>query len=179
MAVQPNCGGNDYGTEVTVNFSTPCIAPIEAINNNYLTNNHTTEGNHFPMSNHYLNSFTEQIYYPSDFNNVSAEFSSLSFQYNLSTQITRTLDIYLAHTTDSVFTQDVWATPVGDYVHVYSGPVAFNTNGPDRWVEIPFDSNFYYNGYDNLLLIVNDITGSSYDNSNNKFYTCPIRMDWY
>ena len=171
VAVQPNCGGGDYGTEVTVSFTTPCIAPIEAINNNYLTNNHTTEGNHFPMSNHYLNSFTEQIYYPSDFNNVSAEFSSLSFQYNLSTQITRTLDIYLAHTADSVFTQNVWATPIGDYVHVYSGPVAFNTNGPDRWVEIPFDSNFYYNGYDNLLLIVNDITGSTYSSSDNKFYT--------
>ena len=95
----------------------------------------------------------------------------MSFQYNLSTQITRTLDIYLAHTADSVFTQDVWATPIGDYVHVYSGPVAFNTNGPDRWVEIPFDSNFYYNGYDNLLVIVNDITGSTYSSSDNKFYT--------
>ena len=171
VAVQPNCGGNDYGAEVTVSFSTPCIAPIEAINNNYLTNNHTTEGNHFPMSNHYLNSFTEQIYFPSDFNNISAEFSGLSFQYNLSTEITRTLDIYLAHTADSAFTQNVWATPVGDYVHVYSGPVTFNTNGPDRWVEIALDTNFFYNGYDNLLLIVNDITGSTYSSSDNKFYT--------
>ena len=171
VAVQPNCGGNDYGTEVTVSFTTPCIAPIEAINNNYLTNSHTTEGNHFPMSNHYLNSFTEQIYFPSDFNNISAEFSGLSFQYNLSTEITRTLDIYLAHTADSAFVQNVWATPVGDYVHVYSGPVSFNINGTDRWVDIAFDTNFTYNGTDNLLLIVNDITGSSYNNSNNKFYT--------
>ena len=171
VAVQPDCGGGDYGSEVTVSFTTPCISPIEAINNNYLTNNHTTEGNHFPTANHYLNSFTEQIYFPSDFNNISAEFSGLSFQYNLSTEITRTFDIYLAHTADSVFTQNVWATPIGDYVHVYSGPVTFNTSGPDRWVEIALDTNFYYNGYDNLLLIVNDITGSSFNNSDNKFYT--------
>lgn len=171
VSVQPDCGGGDLGTAVSVNFNTPCIAPIEVSNNSYPSSTYSTEGNHFPMSNHYLNSFTEQIYLPSDFNNTSANFSGMSFQYNISTVITRTLDIYMAHTADSVFTQNVWATPLDSYVHVYSGPVSFNYNGQDRWVDIAFDTNFYYNGYDNLLLIVNDITGSSYNNSNAKFYT--------
>lgn len=171
VSVQPDCGGGDLGTAVTVNFNTPCIAPIEVSNNSYPSSTYSTEGNHFPMSNHYLNSFTEQIYLPSDFNNTSANFSGMSFQYNISTVITRTLDIYMAHTADSVFTQNVWATPLDSYVHVYSGPVSFNYNGQNRWVDIAFDTNFYYNGYDNLLLIVNDITGSSYNNSNAKFYT--------
>ena len=161
-----------YGSDtVYVSFITPCNAPVEAVNNSYPTSTYTTEGNHFPMSNHYLNSFTEQIYFPSDFDNISAEFSGMSFQYNDASVITRTLDIYLAHTADSVFVQNVWATPTDSYVHVYSGPVTFNRNGADRWVNIAFDTNFYYNGYDNLLLIVNDITGSEVNNSNSKFYT--------
>ena len=161
-----------YGSDtVYVNITTPCVAPIEAVNNSYPTSTYTTEGNHFPMSNHYLNSFTEQIYLPGDFNNISAEFSGMSFQYNDASQITRTLDIYMAHTADAVFTENVWATPIGDYVHVYSGPVVFNRNGTDRWVNIAFDTNFYYNGSDNLLLVVNDITGSEVNNSNAKFYT--------
>ena len=171
VTVQPNCGGNDYGAEVTVSFTTPCIAPIEVVNNSYPTSTYTTEGNHFPMSNHYLNSFTEQIYYPSDLDNVSAEFSGMSFQYNDASEITRTFDIYMAHTYDSAFVLNVWATPSDNYVHVYSGPVTFNRNGTDRWVNIAFDTNFYYNGYDNLLLVVNDITGSEVNNSNAKFYT--------
>ena len=161
-----------YGSDtVYVSFTTPCNAPVEAVNNSYPTSTYTTEGNHFPMSNHYLNSFTEQIYFPSDFDNISAEFSGMSFQYNDASVITRTLDIYLAHTADSEFVQNVWATPTDSYVHVYSGPVSFNRNGTDRWVDIAFDTNFYYNGYDNLLLIVNDVTGSTVNNSNSKFYT--------
>ncbi|MBR4136625.1 MAG: fibronectin type III domain-containing protein [Bacteroidales bacterium] len=171
VTVQPDCGGGDLGAATTVSFTTPCVAPIEAINNSYPTSTYTTEGNHFPMSNHYLNSFTEQIYYPSDFNNVSADFSGMSFQYNDASEITRTLDIYLAHTSDSVMVENVWATPLGGYTHVYSGPVTFNRNGTDRWVDITFDTNFYYNGSDNLLLVVNDITGSEVNNSNAKFYT--------
>ena len=171
VTVQPDCGGGDLGEAVTVSFTTPCIAPIEAVNNSYPTSTYSTEGNHFPMSNHYLNSFTEQIYLPGDFNNVSAEFSGMSFQYNDGQVITRTLDIYMAHTADNEFVQNVWATPLDSYVHVYSGPVTFNNTGTNRWVDIAFDTNFYYNGYDNLLLIVNDITGSEVNNSNAKFYT--------
>ena len=171
VSVQPDCGGGDLGSEVTVSFTTPCAAPVEAVNNSYPTSTYSTEGNHFPMSNHYLNSFTEQIYLPGDFNNVSGEFSGMSFQYNDGQVITRTLDIYMAHTADNEFVQNVWATPLDSYVHVYSGPVTFSTAGTDRWVDIAFDTNFYYNGSDNLLLIVNDITGSEVSNSNAKFYT--------
>ena len=170
VSVQPDCGG-DFGAPVTVSFTTPCAAPVEAVNNSYPTSTYSTEGNHFPMSNHYLNSFTEQIYLPGDFNNVSGEFSGMSFQYNDGQVITRTLDIYMAHTADNEFVQNVWATPLDSYVHVYSGPVTFSTAGTDRWVDIAFDTNFYYNGSDNLLLIVNDITGSEVNNSNPKFYT--------
>ena len=161
-----------YGSDtVFVNFTTPCNAPISVVNNSYPTSTYSTEGNHFPMSNHYLNSFTEQIYLPGDFNNVSADFSGMSFQYNDGQVITRTLDIYMAHTADNEFVENVWATPLDSYVHVYSGPVTFNNTGTNRWVDIAFDTNFYYNGYDNLLLIVNDITGSEVNNSNAKFYT--------
>ena len=171
VSVQPDCGGGDLGVAESVSFVTPCVAPVEAVNNSYPTSTYSTEGNHFPMSNHYLNSFTEQIYLPGDFNNVSADFSGMSFQYNDGQVITRTLDIYMAHTADNEFVQNVWATPLDSYVHVYSGPVTFNNTGTDRWVDIAFDTNFYYNGSDNLLLIVNDITGSEVNNSNAKFYT--------
>lgn len=169
--VSVNCDNGELSDDVTVNFMTPCVAPIEVVNNRYPTSTYNTEGNHFPTANHYLNSFTEQIYFPGDLNNTAADFNGISFQYNISTVIDRVFDIYLAHTADTAFAQDVWATPIGDYVHVYSGPISFNYNGVDRWVDIPFDTTFSYNGTDNLLLVVNDITGSSYNNSNSKFYT--------
>jgi len=171
VTVQADCGNSDISAARTISFSTPCSAPVEAVTTCYPSSTYSTEGNHFPTANHYLNSFTEQIYFPSDLQNTSGEFSTLSFQYNISTEITRSFDIYMAHTNDSVFVQNVWATPIDDYVHVYSGPIAFNMNGTDRWVDIQLDSNFTYNGVNNLLLIVNDITGAEFDNSNSKFYT--------
>ncbi|MCR4681392.1 MAG: fibronectin type III domain-containing protein, partial [Bacteroidales bacterium] len=177
VSVSAICG-NETSDAMTVSFRTPCVNPLEIVNNSYPTSTYSTEGNHFPMSNHYLNSYTEQIYYPSDFDNTSAEFTGLSFQYNISTEITRTLDIYLAHTADSIFeTAGVWATPLDEYVHVYHGPVAFNRNGVDRWVDIVLDEPFFYNGSDNLLLVVNDVTGSKYSNSEAKFYTIQTNIN--
>ena len=171
VSVRANCGTDDVSEVEVVDFNTPCYAPISVINNSYPTSSYTTEGNHFPMSNHYENSFTEQIYFPSELGNTAGEFSSLSFQYNESAVITRTLDIYMAHTNDSVFVQNVWATPIDGYVHVYSGSVSFNRDGANRWVDITLDTNFVYNGTSNLLLVVNDVTGTMVNNSNSKFYT--------
>ncbi len=169
--VYANCGNGDTSAVDSVSFTTPCTTPIEVMNNSYLTSSSTSSGNVLPTQTYYCYSFTEQIYYPSDFNNSAVTFDNIAFQYAISTALTRNIDVYLAHTSDSVFASSgSWATLADSLVLVYSGSINFNYNGTDRWIELALDTTYTYNGVDNLLVIVKDNTGS-YSNSSEKFYT--------
>ena len=154
VRVKSFCGGNLEGDWVSAQFHTPCLVggdiPIGNGNNLYYN---------FPSSSYYKYSLSEQIFTAAELGGPSA-FHSISFQASNANDSNRVWDIYLMPTTRSTLTSfiDVDTTAklvFSDTVNITSG-----------WFTINFDSSYVYDGISNLMLIVDDNTGSFvYSNS--------------
>ena len=115
----------------------------------------TTTNNYLPSYSFYCYSLTQQIYTPCEIG-VTGNLNGIAF-YNAGTARTRSYDIYLVTTTKESFssTSD-WITVTASD-KVFSGSVTM-TSGV--WTWIPFSSSFYYDGTSNLVVVVDDNTGS-------------------
>ena len=102
-------------------------------------------------------SISQQIY-TSDEVGSAGTITAVAFKVSNSKTATRDIDVYLSHTTKNTFlsTSD-WITQSTSN-RVFSGNVAFNSSG---WTTITFTTPFNYDGSSNLLLTVDDNTGSS------------------
>ena len=122
----------------------------------------TNNGNYLPTTDYYKYSLSQQIYTQSELGGAGS-ITAISFYYSTSTSSnTRILDVYMTHTNSSTITS--WQTQSSNSL-VFSGTHLF-TQG---WNTITLDTPFAYNGTSNLLLTVDDNTGSWTTNSN--FYT--------
>ena len=102
-------------------------------------------------------SLTEQIYTTSELG-AAGSITAIEFYYAGTTSYTRNLDIYLKSTTNSSFSSNTgWIKPTASD-KVFSGSVAFTASS---WNTITFDTPFTYNGTNNVVLIVDDNTGSN------------------
>ena len=121
---------------------------------------------YLPTYNYYDYSMTEQIYTPGEVGDAG-EISTIAF-YNQGATHTRTIDIYMAHTDKDEFNSTTDWVSVGAGDKVYSGSVTFTANA---WTTLQLTQNFNYNGNDNLLLVVDDNTGSYSTSPHLSFYT--------
>lgn len=88
-------------------------------------------------------------------------------------EMTRHLKIYMRYThfssftseTDFVEAPDESKDPMVDRNVTFISTFPTNGEGAQHWVDIPFDSgcSFAYNGFNNILVSVYDVTGNSYD----------------
>lgn len=88
-------------------------------------------------------------------------------------EMTRHLKIYMRYThfssftseTDFVEAPDENKDPMVDRDVTFISTFPTNGEGAQHWVDIPFDSgcSFAYNGFNNILVSVYDVTGNSYD----------------
>ena len=101
-------------------------------------------------------SLTEQIYTAGEIGRAGNIYS-IAFHNNGDTT-TRNLDIYMVHTSQTTFDGN-WV-PVTSTNRVFSGNVNFRS---DDWTTIELSAPFAYNGTSNLLLVVDDNTGTSTD----------------
>ena len=108
-----------------------------------------------PTNTFNTNSLSQQIYTATEIGQ-SGTIYSIAF-YNISPNVTRNMDLYLAHTNKTAFSSDNdWsAVATGDLV--FSGYVTFVQN---QWSIVEFTTPFAYNGTSNVALIVDDNTGS-------------------
>ena len=104
-----------------------------------------------PTNTFNTNSLSQQIYTATEIGQ-SGTIYSIAF-YNISPNVTRNMDVYLAHTNKTAFSSDNdWsAVTAGDLV--FSGYVTFMQN---QWSIVEFTTPFAYNGTDNLLVVVDD-----------------------
>lgn len=108
----------------------------------------------------YIDSYTsivQQIFLAEDMQDQSGKIQSISFKCTLRSA-DRTFKVYMANTDKTSFssTSD-WVT-LTDQNLVYEGPVSFSA---DNWTTITFQTPFTYKKGKNLLLCVNDVTGTS------------------
>ncbi len=114
---------------------------------------------YLPSYSYYKYGLTEQIYRRVELSGITT-ITSISF-FNEGATKTRTYDIYLMHTTRANFDSTTDWIPVSSSDKVYSGSVTMKEG---LWTTIELDTPFSYNGSNNLLLVVDDNTGT-YTNS--------------
>ena len=108
-------------------------------------------------------SFSQQIFDSRELGGEKTIYS-LSFNYleNTNGDISRNLKVYLAHTEkleyDAVNEVVNWV----DMTKVYSGQLRIESES--GWATIVFNTPFHYNGVDNLMLTVVDVTGGPESN---------------
>ena len=111
--------------------------------------------NYLPTYNYYNYSMTEQIY-TADEIGMAGTITCVAF-YNEGAEKTRTLDFYLKATDKTAFSSKTdWIT-VSASDKVFSGEVTLAAN---TWSYVNFTTPFEYDGTSNLVLVVDDNTGS-------------------
>ena len=116
--------------------------------------------NYLPTNVYYGYSLTQQIYTATEIG-YNGRITAIAFKALTNIQNARTLDIYMAHTTKTVFSSGTdWQT-MGPSSLVYSGSVSFANND---WTTITLDTPFEYDGTSNLNICVVDKTNGNYEN---------------
>ncbi len=155
----------DLNTTVTVNgdsFTMPNYdVTVSAIfskpNNSDVTIGSGTSTNaYLPTYAYYNYSLTQQIYTASEVGSAGT-ITAVAFKVANSKSTTRNIDVYLSHTSNSSFSgNSAWVSQSTSY-RVFSGNVTFASSG---WTTITFSTPFEYDGTSNLLLTVDDNTGT-------------------
>ena len=116
----------------------------------------TTDLNYLPTRSNINYSLTQQIYTSTEIG-MSGTIRTISFYMNENnTTRTRNIDIFFRHTTKTSFSSTSDWENVSSTDKVFSGNFTF-TSG---WNTITLSTPFNYNGTDNLLVCVDDNTGS-------------------
>ena len=117
--------------------------------------------NNVPLHNNYNYSLTQQVYTVEELGEAGF-IESIGFFKNSTVECTRNIDIYMASTDKSAFESvSDWIT-VTEFDRVFSGTVSFTDND---WTDITLDESFLYDGLHNVVLIVDDNTGSRKGNT--------------
>ena len=115
----------------------------------------STTDQYLPSHSYYNYTLSHRIYTTEELGSAGL-ITSIAF-YNGGTTKTRTYDVYLVSTTKSAFSGATdWVTVTSDNL-VYSGSVEMTAND---WTTILFDTPFIYDGVSNVVLVVDDNTGS-------------------
>ena len=147
-AICSNSGSTSQPAEGS--FSTGCLVGGDVVIGNGDPNNI------LPFCSYYSYSTTEQVYTQAELGGANT-FNSLTLKCtNQGANFTRNINIYLMHTSQGAV--DTWMSLTGAQL-VYSGNYTFTT-GMNL---IPFTTPFVYNGTSNLVLIIDDNTGSYTD----------------
>ena len=122
----------------------------------------TNNNINLPTNTYQKYSVSQQIFTASEVGEAGT-ITKVAFKVSNSKSATRTLEIYLSHTSKASFssTSD-WVSQSSTY-KVFSGSVTFEASG---WTTITLDTPFDYNGTSNLLLTVDDNTNSALSYSN-------------
>lgn len=147
VRVKAVCGTEDE-SEYTdeVEFTTNCEHGVQ------VEFTGTSTSTYIPTYGNYNYSFSQQIFKSSEIN-AATTISGFEIEVSNTGSKARNIDIYMMHTSANEITS--WL-PMDNAQLVYSGVVAFT----EGWQQINFDTPFNYNGTDNLVLIVDDNTGS-------------------
>ena len=157
VRVKSNCGNGLEGGWVNKTFSTPCLA-----GGDIQIGEGTGTTSYLPSYNYYNYAFSEQIFTAAELGGANT-FHSISLQASSVNATSRNWDIYLMPTTETSLSAFVNLNATAQ--KVFSG----NATISQGWFTINFDSNYVYDGTTNLMLIVDDNTGT-YVSAN--YYYC-------
>ena len=132
---------------LTANFSGDVVGIGDGTNTTY----------QFPVNSLYKYSFTEMIY-TSEEVGTAGLITSIGFHFNGNNVLNRSVVVYMKNVSRSTFASatDYEGVTLADIV--YTG--AFMSEAVDGWVTITLDTPFFYDGNSNLMIAIDDNTGS-------------------
>ena len=130
-------------------------------------------GQHAPIEPYWNWTYSQQIYYQSEIDQ-EGNITRLSFEYNGNASYTDQVEIYLGHTTKSSFTSTSNWISYSDLTLVYDGD--YSVSSTKGWYWIDFDTDFYYNNSDNLVIAVYEKT-TGYHSASDEFYVADGGLD--
>ena len=126
-----------------------------------------------PCDNYVNFSLSQQIYTPAELDGAG-KILGISFFKADAVNCTRNLTIYMVHTNKNAFENNTDWIGVTVADRVFYGTVHFADNA---WTTITLDAPFYYNGIDNLALVVDDNTGNAVDLTHFKSYVASSSLN--
>lgn len=145
--VRANCGEDGVSEWVSASATTKGLSACDEV----VVGSGAGTSNYVPTNSNYDYSLSEQIYTPAEIGQ-SGNISSIAF-YNSGSEKTRTIDVYMLHTSKAAFESTTDWVHVSEEQKVFSGSVTFEAGA---WATITLSSPFAYNGEDNLLIVVDD-----------------------
>ena len=115
-----------------------------------------TTNQYLPTNSCYKYSWTEQIYTAAEIGGAMV-IDNISFEVTTSVAADRTVTIYLGETDKTAFASTTDWIPANNLTQVYTGTMVSTSLG---WHKIDFDTPFSYSGTGNLVIAVDDNTGS-------------------
>ena len=165
LRVKPNCDDLSSGDWVITSFRTQCLT-----GGDFTIGDGTATNSYLPSYSTYNYSYTQQLFLASEIGSPRS-IESVTFE-KVAGNVNRTLKIYLMHTS---------ATSGGEWIDATSAQLVFDTaqtlqNGLNTF---NFSTPFEYNGTDNLLLVVVDMTGSWSSGNTWRTHTAPFTASRY
>ena len=119
-------------------------------------------------------SYAQSIYLASEIA-ATGNISSIQWYFAGSSNLegSQQLTIYLGHTTKTAFSSGSDWEPIANLTEVYTGEIDANGSG---WITVYFNSEFAYNGTDNLVVAVKEDTAEP-DNYDDHFYAYEVTND--
>ena len=116
----------------------------------------TSTNSYIPTYAYYKYSLTQQIYTAAEIGSAGS-ITAIAFKVSNSKSTSRTLDVYMKATTATAFTSTTGWTTCTSSDKVFSGSVTFAASG---WTTITFNTPFEFDGTSNVIVCVDDNTGS-------------------
>ena len=127
----------------------------------------TTTGTHLPTEPYYDYSYTEQIFLQSEID-TKGRIDTISFYWNGNSTTSRTIEIWMGHTTKSSYANDSdWVETDNGMTLVFNG--SYSLTSTAGWHDIVLTTPFFYNNSDNLIIGCDDNT-NSYVSGSDEFY---------
>ena len=130
------------------------LGTVKAVNREVEVGTASTTNTYIPTYTYYNYSVSQQIFTPEELQ-YAGTINAISFDVASGAQ-TRNLNVFMKHVTRSSFSGATDWEAMAENDKVFAGNISFAAG----WVTVTLNTPFEYNGTDNLLLCVQDVTGS-------------------
>ena len=110
---------------------------------------------YLPSYSYYKYTLSQQIYTPEEIG-MAGDITTIAY-FNEGGTKTRSYDIYMVHTDKMSFESNTDWIAVSEADRVFSGEVTMDQG---YWTTLVLDTSFFYNGYSNLAIIIDDNSGN-------------------
>ncbi len=121
-----------------------------------------------PIYPYYGFSLSQSIILASELNNQNMTISEISFYYNGEISWSDNVVVYMGTTSKESFSSTSDWIPLSEMTTVYND--LYSVSNTDGWFSITLNSEFQYDGVDNLVIMVDENTSNWYGEGNDDFY---------